>query len=711
VVSISKIYSYYIWITAIFAILLLSGCNASTAFGGTPLLAKEAEQGVLDLRGWDFSQDGNVSLNGQWNFYWNRLLDPEQAAAARRTEERPDWIRLPHSWNGYLSGEGKLPGSGYATFHLRVLIEPSSQVLALELPTIRTAYKIWVNGKLSGEVGTVGTDVETSKPGYLPQLVFFTAMGDSSLDIVLQVSNFDHRLGGIWNDLKLGEARKLAAHHNNHMGLDMILVGSLFLMAFYHFGLFLIRFKERISAYFGLLCMLVGLRTLFVGEGAMYQLFPGMEWDTGLRIEYLCFYFGVPVAVLFFRTLYPQEMGKRFVQGSIWLGSIFGLAVALLPARIYTWTLQPYQAIAVGACLYTMSRLIKAYSSRRDGVSFAFVGLLVYTCTVIVDIAYYNQLIQTGDFSSVGLFWLIFMTSLIISTKSFKAYAAVESLSRQLRELNMGLEHRIKERTVELERSNRRLEKMNDDLGRLETSRRHLLSNISHDLGTPMTLIQGYVEALIDRVVTEPEQQQKYLRLILNRITGLNRLIADLFQLSKLEARQIDFTMQEMSTEEFVEYFSDRYELEVKNAGMRFSLNAHAPALPEQGANTVVIDIDRIDQVLTNIIYNAIKHTQQGGVIQLHFIIDSTTLVVKVQDNGNGIDPEDLPYIFDRFYKKSKSRNTSEGGSGLGLAIAKEIIDFHGGRIWAESRVGQGACISFMLPLRSAPLQLGITLD
>ncbi|WP_446686369.1 sensor histidine kinase [Paenibacillus foliorum] len=158
--------------------------------------------------------------------------------------------------------------------------------------------------------------------------------------------------------------------------------------------------------------------------------------------------------------------------------------------------------------------------------------------------------------------------------------------------------------------------------------------------------------------------------------------------------------MQEMSIEEFVVYFGDRYELEVKNAGIRFNHNAYIPMPLERNISVVLIDIDRIDQVLTNIIYNAIKHTPKGGSINLQFLVDGPTLVVRVRDNGSGIEGHDVPFIFDRFYKKSKSRNTSEGGSGLGLSIAKEIVDYHGGNIWAESQVGQGACISFMLPLR-----------
>jgi len=694
VVSVSRIYLYYIWMPTIFAILLLSGCSYSDQ---AKRISPAAVDGALDLSGWDFVKDGPVRLDGEWDFYWNRLLAPDHAADMARGPLAPDPLRLPRSWNGYVADGQPIGGQGYATYHLKVTTGVTKDVLALELPAIRSAYVIWINGERMAEVGAVGTSPDNAGARYLPQVVYFTP-SEPTLHIVLHVSNYDHRLGGIWTGMSLGEARQLASHHQAHMGIELMLVGSLFLMGLYHLGLFLIRFKDKGSLYFSLFCVTIGIRAMFVGEGAWYQLFLSTSWDAGIRLEYLCFFLALPLAVMFCRSLFPNEFHPLAVLGVQAAGGLFALAVPFLPSLPLTYAIPWYQGITTVVCVYVMAGIIRALLKRKEGAAFATLGGIVFIATVIVDILFYNEWIRFGNISSAGMFFFILMTSFIISLKSFKAFASVETLSRQLRELNMGLEHRIKERTAELERSNRSLEKMNEELGRLENSRRHLLSNISHDLGTPMTLIQGYVEALIDRVVVDPEQQEKYLRLILGRITGLNRLIADLFQLSKLEARQIDFAMQEMDVQDVIAYYSDRYDLEVTNAGLRFHVQTPGPPV----SGSVFVDIDRIDQVLTNIIYNAIKHTPVGGSIQLQMAADGSSLVLRVQDNGSGIEPDDLPYIFDRFYKKDKSRNSAGGGSGLGLAIAKEIVEFHGGRIWAESRLGQGACICFALPLQQA---------
>ncbi|MCZ8514545.1 ATP-binding protein [Paenibacillus filicis] len=655
----------------------------------------QALHGTIDLRGYRFDKYHVVRLDGTWDFYWQQLLTPGQINSGT---DSPEHVRMPYSWNEAGSGIKGIPASGYATYHLKILLDPGAPDLAVRVPLIRTSYRMWVNDALVAESGVVGASPEDAVPEYKTETVPIR-LGSGSADITLQISNYHHRLGGVWKPLLLGTQEVVTRQERNGLAVDLLVIGSLLSMGLHHIGLFLLRRKEKSSIYFGVFCLLVGIRALFVNESVVYSFLPDMSWLTGIRIEYTCFFLAVPAVIMFTYSLYPKETHRnavRFVQGAAFLSMVLLFA---LPAPYFTYEVPVYQLITIGASLYVLIGLGQALVRGREGALFAVVGGGAYVSAIITDILYYNELIGYGDVSNYGLLVCVFMISFILSSKSAKAFTAVETLSRQMREMNVNLESKIRERTAELERTNASLERMNEDLARLETSRRHLLSNISHDLGTPMTLIQGYVEALLDGVVTQPEQQRKYLELIYNRTTGLNRLITDLFQLSKLEARQMNFDIQPMTVEEFIRYFGDLYELEVSDAGLRFE--KIATSLQPQGASlgSVNIDVDRIGQVLTNIIFNAVKHTPQGGLIQLYMIVDEHALIVQVQDNGSGIDPEDLPFIFDRFYKKDKSRNTAQGGSGLGLAIAKEIIDYHGGRIWAQSRVGQGACIAFMLPL------------
>ncbi|WP_411730371.1 sensor histidine kinase [Paenibacillus chondroitinus] len=164
-----------------------------------------------------------------------------------------------------------------------------------------------------------------------------------------------------------------------------------------------------------------------------------------------------------------------------------------------------------------------------------------------------------------------------------------------------------------------------------------------------------------------------------------------------METKQFHFQLAPTSCQTMVRQLFAKYELDCANAGITYTLDM---AKSEDEEMLLTVDTDRIEQVYANIIYNAIKFSAKGGFIHVHVDIkgDPRQLVIRVTDTGVGISEEDLPHIFERFYKVSKSRSTS-GGSGLGLAIAKEIVQYHGGQIWAESRLGKGCSISFSLPV------------
>ncbi|WP_281883713.1 cell wall metabolism sensor histidine kinase WalK [Paenibacillus sp. YYML68] len=654
-----------------------------------------AQGGVLVLDSYDWDRKHSLRLNGEWLFYWKQLWVPEVLQLEPEVERAVRYVELPSDWNG-LNGPQDIPGRGYGTYRLTIKIAPDVDTLTLKMPYVRTAYKLWVNGELAAAVGEVGA-FGNSKPHYSSKVIVVKPQF-GTLDLIIQASNSHHRSGGMWDTPVLGSPERMQSELQLNLSIETIVVGGLLILGIHHLSLYAFRRKEKESVYFGIFCVLMGIRSLFLGESVIYYWFPGISWYVSNVLEYICYFIAVPSCLMFLYLVYPHEMKRWPVLVMSWLSVLSTLAVLLLSPPWFTYGMLLYEWAVKVAAVYVVAMMMVAHWRRREGTIFVLFGVGAYLTTLAAEMLYENDRLYAGGITFIGFLIGVLSVSFIVGSRFSKAITTVESLSRQMKELNAGLEQKIRERTAELERINLSLELVNEDLARMETSRRHLLSNISHDLGTPMTLIQGYVEALMDGVV-DREQEQQYLKLIHNRITGLNRLIKDLFQLSKLEARQMEFDIQIVDTEELFQFFVERYELELAGAGIRFETSSYR-LTPTEGRTTQVrVDMNRIDQVLTNIIYNAVKYTPKGGLIQLQFTVDEHALVVQVQDSGAGIAPEDLPYIFDRFYKKDKSRNTSGGGSGLGLAIAKEIIDYHGGRIWAQSRLGQGARLAFMLPL------------
>lgn len=284
--------------------------------------------------------------------------------------------------------------------------------------------------------------------------------------------------------------------------------------------------------------------------------------------------------------------------------------------------------------------------------------------------------------------------ALLISRKNEE----LNLLNKQINTINESLERQIMERTGELRATTFLLQQQNEKLACMEKARQHLVSNIAHDLRTPVMMIRGYVEAILDGVANEPKQQEKALQVIHNKTLLLDNLIEDFFTLCKLESRMLTVEWKTVLVGQFLKAILDSYQADAAKMNVKLLLE-----VPDEICDKVIkIDRFRLEQVFANLIYNAVKFTPAGGRIT----VDARTgkageeVVFAVQDTGVGIAVEDLEKIFDRFYAGRGSTIHSVGSStGLGLAIAKEIVDMHGGRIWVESEVGRGSVFYIALPL------------
>lgn len=229
---------------------------------------------------------------------------------------------------------------------------------------------------------------------------------------------------------------------------------------------------------------------------------------------------------------------------------------------------------------------------------------------------------------------------------------------------------------------------------RLEKLRSDFIANVSHELRTPISMLQGYAEAIVDDVVQDEEEQKEIIRIIYDESQRMGRLVNDLLDLARMESGNItlyeDLYAINATFERITQKFVQRGR--EKDIEVSFETTFAAEA-------SILIDEDRIEQVLTNLIDNAIRHTPTGGHVKVLVDQQVNFVRVRVQDNGAGIPKEDLPYVFERFYKADKARTRGKAGTGLGLAIARNIVEAHKGRILVESTVDVGTTFMFYLPL------------
>ncbi len=254
-------------------------------------------------------------------------------------------------------------------------------------------------------------------------------------------------------------------------------------------------------------------------------------------------------------------------------------------------------------------------------------------------------------------------------------------------------DNEISELCRDFEDMRRRLKESAVEKVAYDKESKELISNISHDLKTPITAIKGYVEGIMDGVADTPEKMEKYIRTVYSKANDMDRLINELTFYSKIDTNRIPYTFNKIDVREYFDDCVEEVGLELESRNIELSYFNYADE------NTMIIaDAEQLKRVINNIIGNSIKYLDKAkGYLSIRVRDVGDFIQVEIEDNGKGIAAKDLPNIFDRFYRTDASRNSSQGGSGIGLSIVKKIIEDHGGKIWANSKLGSGTVMYFVL--------------
>lgn len=306
-------------------------------------------------------------------------------------------------------------------------------------------------------------------------------------------------------------------------------------------------------------------------------------------------------------------------------------------------------------------------------------------------------------------YMLVAITMILVFTSLMLAQWIQKSVFVPVKELNVAMQ-RIKDGNLDYvlqtneggeigelyrnyEDMRMRLKESTEEKVEQENTHKELISNISHDLKTPITAIKGYVEGLMDGVADTPEKRDKYIRTIYNKANDMDRLINELTMYSGIDNNRIPYNFHRINV---ADYFGDCIEevgldLEARNIKLNYSNMTPADTM-------VIADPEQMKKVINNIIGNSVKYMdKKNGVIDIRIFDKQDSIQIELEDNGKGIAQKDLSKIFERFYRTDTSRNSAQGGSGIGLAIVKKIIEDHGGYIWATSKEGEGTCMHFVL--------------
>ena len=659
---------YAAWI----ALLFFAACN-------TREVPVEARAGALDLSSRDSAPGYIFNLTGYWEFFPDRFVEPGQSQAAGEA------IRVPATWNDQWIAGKPFGGVGAGTYRLRIKLPAETRELAIKTREQGTAFRLYANGALIYANGQPALTADNARPFYRSGVAVFSVDG-RDLELVAHVANFQNNWGGLWNPLLLGTPENILARHERDIAADLVAFGMLLIMAIYHLSLFVFRPADRSTLYFSLFCLVIALRTVLVGERLITHYLPEIDWSLAYRLEYWTFCVSAPLWVLFLRELYPAEFFKPVWPALAGLSLAFFGLVLLTPLAIYSAWLWMFQLTIVAAVIYAFYMTMLALVRGRDGSLLFTVGWTLLAATILMDILASRGWVESTPLLPFGLLAFIFVQALMLARRLSRAFRTVE-------EFSAGLEQKVAERTRDLERARHEAE---------ESSRAKsaFLSTMSHEIRTPMNSIIGAADLLAD--LDLPDKDYQYVRLLKRSGQQLLMLVNEVLDIARIEEGRLQLERASFSPAEVLDQSSSL--MRIRGRGKDLVVRTEvAPGIPAM----LVGDATRVEQILVNLIGNAVKFTHRGEVVATvrpaperagERVANRVWLEFEVRDTGIGIPEDRLEFIFDRFAQLDSSASRPYGGSGLGLAICRGLVEAMGGEIHVESEVGRGSRFRAILP-------------
>jgi signal transduction histidine kinase len=624
-------------------------------------------QGYLDLSDWDFLKDGNVKLDGDWEFYWDQLLGPEDLG--KKNARTPDgYLKVPSAWRGMV-GDVTLLDKGVGTYRLRVKLPDAQIRMGIKTTSIRMSSRIFIDGV---EVSASGNPATSQAAGYLigntAYAAYFTPQ-DREIEIIIQVADLDYRAGGIVQSIYIGRQMEITALTLRRIFLDCLLIASLFMNGVYHLFIFAGRKRDISTMYYGLYAVALALFLLLYGEKILLQVFAGLaeHYYILVKIQNVLLYITIMLVCLFAKSVADRTVPDWFVKSVVVFFSCSSVAFVLLPLDMAA-ILQDFSLLGgMAAYVFVIGALLIAiYRKQYDKLNKNEMLYLTagFACVLIffLDGTFYlNNMKNDNYLGYLAMFLFILIISALLSHQYNNSFKAMEKMSVELQTLD----------------------KLKDEF----------LTNTSHELRTPLNGIINITSSVIDSGENKLDLKQRQdLQVVVAAARRLYNLINDILDIScfhhgeiKLSKRSVDLR----SAVELTMYVLNRLK---EDKDIEF-VNSIPEDLPP-----VLADVERLRQILYNLIGNALKFTQQGK-IEVGASIRQGKAEIWVADTGCGIPEDKLGDIFRSFYQIDSSLVRSASGTGLGLSITKTLVELHGGQIKAISDEAQGSKFIFTLPL------------
>ncbi len=636
--------------------LLLGMLMLNLAQAATPASAAE-----IDLRGEHWGEGSHFKLSGVWQMVWGELLTPEQMRTASNVRMFP----VPSQWDQPTQGHAPLPTQGAMTYQLRVKVPAEIAPFYLYMPDMPSAYRLFVNDDEVGGNGTPALELAHEHPAFTPQ-VYKLSAHNGELLLTLQLSNFHYREGGVWFDPVLTDASGYFALAERPVLFAVFVAAILITLGIYNFSLFLFRRSEWAACFFGLLCLVVGLRRLLIDERVLYG-FDLFSWQILQGVEHICFYLTLPLFVSYFVALFTPRGGIAVARVA-WSVCVVFVAICLIyPTRIYTEFNVLFQGVISLAVFYCVGMFIQNWREKGRAVWDFGLSLAVLAVAVLHDVLKANDVFDTPNVAHFGVL----------------AFAVTQSLSLQRRYLN-GMKL--------VERMSETLQARNNELQQLDAFKDEFLATTSHELRTPLNGIAGLARVLSESASDQLHaNQREQLQLIQSTAQRLGSLVNDILDFSSAKHGRLTLHPSRVDLVEMTDWVLDTLKPTLGDKPIRLR------ARIDESSRFLHVDQYRFQQILFNLLGNAIKFTH-AGEISVNTRRCERGVEVEIADSGTGMSDAQQARLFVAFEQLHEEPSFREGGSGLGLSITRHLVALHEGEMQVYSCEGQGTRVVVSLP-------------
>ena len=655
--------------------------------------------GVLDLRHIQQADEFTVRMNGDWEFYFSTFI---YGTPGEITDTlHPDcYGRVPGYWNEYTVDGIRLPRFGYGTYRAVILL-PSGyrDRMGFDMPVFDTSYEIAINGVTMARNGTPARSRDESIPAYEPLFFSYTPQKDT-LELLVRVSNYEHRRGGFWMPLKTGTFHTIQTNFTNQWFVSIAASGMLFASFLFFFIFYMLDRRDRKLLMFSLLVLCMALRP-FLSAPYLITIADVRNWDLIVRGEYLILYTMIASGAWLAYMIYPTVWFRRFALAVNVIFLAGTASVLFLPVYLFSYSVWVIQATALSALLYATVMSIRGVLSRKWHDLFYLIGFAAVGSGIVSDILLSNALEENQQLYILSFLMLIFVViqATLLIREWIRRGKEREQLSAELEELNRNLEDRVRERTRELtEKSdelnarNEQIAQQNRKLSETISLKNKIFSVISHDLRSPVVNIlyslyllkeeeyRDKTESLADSCI----QYSQMLITLLENMLVWGRGQEDMIRYAPAENDLSDIILTNIS---ILKDSADR-----KDISINFT---------QVGRSKGWFDRDLVDIIIRNLLSNAIKYTNRGGRVTVHVKEREEAadrVVIKICDNGVGISEERQKKLFTGKEIDTTQGTDSEKGTGIGLKLVYELVTISKGTITVESTPGSGSCFTVILP-------------